>query len=197
MAQEAWGKTALISITPVGTSDIDFTANVDSIDVKFGRRSVVFHPTKKGGRLADVRPMEDTIVTFEGYFVGIDPSSGDDLGISQHFLSPGSTRDNSDPMSITSVNKDGKYRVSILYTDDTTATSATGTTALNAYAERITLADGFIEEYEESDTDFLKKATFSFRFPAFDSAASSCIKQESTKTTGLSALAAYTTSVKW
>jgi len=107
------------------------------------------------------------------------------------------------PIRVTNDRTRTKYRVCIMWTNDTTATTAVSATAENYSALRYAFADGYFTEYEpELDGDGkVHKITAKFYVPAFDKSGNGCKMVESAAGSGatdkLPAIAAYTTTNKF
>lgn len=197
MAQDTWSETALISITAQGGSDVQFACLTETVDIDMGDKDFDVMNTLCGGRLVKYTPQADTTITLEAYPL----EAGTDTGTTgKGFFDLMNTADATQPQQIAVDKARDKYRMAVLWTDDSTVTSATALieTANSASGLRVVAADGYFISVKPSFTDGLLKFTVKFKVPAFDKEANANIKMESTDgTADLPALAAYTSSVKW
>ena len=194
--KDVWDETCLVTITPIGGSDIEFAGRTKNIDVNTGTKDMEGMPVNSGGRAVRQKPEEDSEWNFSDcYFVGIQ-TTGTDISPAQIF-EDWSNVDTSDPRSVSASRNRVKVRVAVLYTDDTTADSAGGAVASNSAGYRIVCANAYIVEFKEKWDDGLLKADFKLKFAPFDLAGNANRKREDTETTGISALGSYTTSQNW
>jgi hypothetical protein len=166
---DAWEEVALVAISKQGGSDIEFAAITETIDISEGDYPGESIPNTAGGRIWKQSPQEDGEITLELYPISLDTTSGD--GLFQHFA--GGTWDTSQPLEIDSTWTAGvsrvrdKFRIAIMWTDDTAVTSAVdatstaGSTALRFYA-----TDCRLVSHKASFTDGILKITATFKYPA-------------------------------
>ncbi len=105
------------------------------------------------------------------------------------------------PQRVSNDRERNKYRVLVLWSNDSTATTAHSATATNASALRIGMAEGHFTSVKPSFTDDVLKFTVTFKCAAFDKSNVANVMMESAAgTTGsdlLPAIAAYTSSYKF
>lgn len=186
----AWSETALVTIAKYATTggtDVQFAALTETIDIDIGDKDIDQIASVAGGRLIKKIPQDITTITFEGYPTDIDSAGG--TGVSQMFH--GGTWDTTEPMAVTSSLGRDKFRIAVLWTDDTTATGATGTTAATTNSYRIIFAHAYMVSCKPSFTDGVLKFTFSFKCPAFNPNGIALIKEDSGDATALTALTSY------
>ena len=187
---DAWQETCLIAISKIGGSDVSFQGLTETVDPDLGEKDVEGIVLVNGGRVTKFTPEGDSTVTFEAYPL----EAGTDSGTTgKGFFDLLHSADATQPLAITNTRARDKYRVSALWTDDTTATSATGAITTPSKAERISLANGYFTSVKPSFTDGVLKFTVVYKTVAFTKAGDGNIKHESTDgTENLPALNAYT-----
>ena len=191
--QGAWSETAFVTITRYaagGGTDVQFASLTETIDIDMGDKDIEQVPTLIGGRVVKKTPQDITTITFEGYPVDLDSGSSPATGVSQLFQG-GATWDTSEPLTNTSTIVRDLFRIAILWTDDTTATSAAGATASSTNAYRIVFAHAYCTSMKPSYTDGILKVTFTFKCPAFNKFGMSLIKEDSGDATAIATLNTY------
>jgi len=154
-----------------------------------------------GGRAWKQDPQKEVTVEFDAYTRGIQTENGatvDMIGFEQFF--DGQTENTTDVLSSTNTRTQKKFRLALLKTEDTSATSAAGASATSKAAKRFIVANARMVKHEETYADYVWKVSVSFKVPPFKLGATSNIKRESTDgsgTTGLAALSAYTDTTNW
>lgn len=194
---DSWSETALISISAQGGSDVQFACLTETVDVDIGDKDFDVINTLCGGRLVKFNPQEPTSITLEAYPLEAGTATGT---TGTGFFDLMHTVDSSQPQQISVDHERNKYRMAILWTDKSSATSATEalTTASSQSGLRVVAADGYITSVKPSFTDGVLKFNVVFKVPAFDKSKSANVKMESTDgTADLDALTAYTSTVKW
>lgn len=190
LAAGAWSETALVTITKYaasGGTDVNFHAITETIDIDMGDKDIEQLVAVGGGRLIKKVPQEITTITFEGYPVDINSASGS--GVSQMF--EGGTWDTTQPLTADSSRLRDLFRVAILWTDDTSVTSATAATGSTTNSYRITFAHCWMTSMKPSFTDGVLKFTFSFKVAPFNRFGISQIHEESADSASLPALNIY------
>lgn len=190
ISEGAWSETALITITKyvaAGGTDVEFAALTETIDIDLGDKDIDIIANLKGGRFIKKIPAAGTTVTFEGYPVDIDSAGG--TGVSQMFH--GGTWDTSEPMAVTNSISRDLFRLAILWTDDTAATSAADATAATTNAYRITFAHAYMTSMKPSFTDGVLKFTFAFKIAPFNKEGVGLIHEDSGDATALTGLNTY------
>jgi hypothetical protein len=187
----AWSETAFISIQAYAAgasgTDTGYAAITETIDIDMGDKDIDQVPTLIGGRVVKKVPQDITTITFEGYPVDIDSTAG--TGVSEAFH--GGTWDTSEPLAVTSSRNRDLFRIAILWTDDSAATTAAGATAVATNSYRIVFAHAYMTSMKPSFTDGILKFTFSFKCPAFNKNGIGLIHEDSGDATALAALNTY------
>ena len=185
-APDAWTETAMINLND-GTTDAKFHAITETIDIDQGDKPMESIATVAGGRVKKFSPQEDTSITFEAYPIGIgdkNATSQDGLDL---FFNAGT--DSDAPYSATSSRSRTTFTVTILWTDDTTATTAKAEVTSGKYGLRYVFANCDLISCKPSFTDNILKATYVFKCPAFNKAGTGNITASSTDgTAALTAL---------
>ena len=193
----AWSETCLIDITPKGSTAVQFAALTETVDIDQGDKDIEQVVNLKGGRIVKKTPQDLTTITFEGYAVGVNAVTGaSDLGPSQFFNASNTTFDTTETTGIISTPTIGRllYRVCIMWTEDTTPTTASGASTALFAARRYAVVNAYLTSYKESFTDGILKYTMTFKVPAFNKQGTAQIREDSTlTTTALSALTTYNT----
>lgn len=186
----AWSETALVTITKLGSANVEFAALTETIDIDMGDKDVDQIANVGGGRMMKKTPQDITTLTFEGYPVDIDSAGGS--GYSQMF--EGGTWDTQEPYDSNSSLGRDLFRVTILWTDDTSVTSAVAATSASTNAYRVAFVHCWMTSLKPSFTDGILKFTISFKCPAFNPLGTANIRESSGDNTALVALTGYTTS---
>lgn len=193
-----WNETALITITKESGSDIEYAAMTSSIKITEGGKPLDQVAFLDGSRGVVRKPAGPIEITFEGYPIDADASGS--TGVIQVYDSQ-TTRDTTDPFIADSTTQRDRQRVSILWTDDTAATSGSGPTTASTNGLRYTLANCFCTSHDWDFTGDGLKCTFAFWAPAVSKAKTANRRIESVDgavTTGiLTTLQGYTTTVNW
>lgn len=192
---DAWMELCYIDITAQGGSDVGFRALTETIDIDMGEKGFDVITLLNGGQIPKFNPQEPTTITFEAYPLEV----GTDTGTTgKGFFDLLHSADTTQPLGIEADMKRNKYRVVLLWTDDPSVTKASDGVALNYKAMRLIFADGYFVSAKPSFTDGILKWTVVFKVTAFDKDGNANIKAESTDGSAeLSALNAYTSTVKW
>ena len=180
---QGWEETALITIERFAATPIVLQANAltETVDISEPDYPGEGIPTISGGRIWKQSPQEDGEVTLELYPVRLDidttPSPDIYGGLFQFFASNQTIDDTSptQPMATNTTFVAGtdytrdRFRVSIMWTDDTAVTSAAGTTATpDKVALRFTAMGCRIISHKSAFTDGVLKVTATFKFPAMN-----------------------------
>jgi len=187
---DLWGEgTALVAIAAKGGSDIEFSAAVTSIDIDMGDRDFDSIATLRGGRLVKPTPEGDTTITFEGYPVNLDTSSTD---VWQRFFTTSANWDTTEPLSVSASHSRDNFRVVILWTEDTSVTSAVQQVPQGSEALRAIFTNCRLISVKPSFTDNELKVTFKFKCPPFQKDGTPNITwQSSDGTATLDAVSSY------
>lgn len=186
---DAWQEKAFVTITEKDGNDYEFRAFTRNIRIRYGAKDVEGVPVLSGGRILKYSPEADTTITLELYAI----KGADQPGIIQLFA--GDTSDTTQPVSVSNSMTRKNIRLAILWTEDTSVTSATSAVTAGNAATRVVFTNARITEYEEEfSTDEVLKATVTIKVPPYDANGNSCITWESTDgsdTEGLAALSSY------
>ena len=193
-APDTWSETALVAISAQSGSDTKFQALTETIDIDIGDKEIDVMNTLAGGRLVKFTPQDPTEITMEAYPV----EAGTDTGTTgKGFFDLMNTADATQPVNISVDRTRAKYRVAVMWTDDTSITDAASEVGTLLTALRITASDGFFTSVKPSFTDGVLKFTVKFKVPAFDSAGAANVEMASVDASAtLAALASYTSSAK-
>lgn len=196
--QDAWLETCKVSIAAQSGTDIPFHALTETVDIDLGEKDIEGLALVSGGRVTKFTPESDTSVTLEAY-----PVEAGNLDISAATSGKGffdllHTEDTSQPLAITNTRVRSKYRLAILWTDDTTVTNAASAITGSNAAMRVTFANGYVTSVKPSFTDGTLKFAVVFKVAAFDKSGNGQILMESTDgTASMTALQSYTSTIKW
>ncbi len=195
-APDTWSETALISISKASDFEVEFYSITDTIDINFGEKGFDAMANMKGGRLVKFNPQDPTEITLELFHVevGSDLSSAGAGKGGFDLLWGGINSDTTQPISISSDRTREKLRLTLLWTDDTTVTTASAAINLNQTGMRIIAKNAYCISANPSYTDKVFKVTATFRIPPFDKDGNSNIETQSTdgSTGTMSILATWT-----
>ena len=195
---DAWQEVCLIGISIQAGSDIQFAGLTETVDFDLGEKGIEGVPLVNGGRVTKWSPEGDATITFEAYPL----QAGTDTGTTaKGFYDLMHTVDASVPIRVVNDRTRNKYRVLVLWTNDTTVTTAQSTTTNTYSALRIGLADGHFTSVKPSFTDGILKFTVEYKCAAFDKSGTANKMMESCAGTTagdiLPAVASYTSSNKF
>ncbi len=195
---DAWMETCLIAISALDGADVAFAGLTETVDFDLGEKDIEGVPLVNGGRVTKWSPEGDKTITMEAYPM----EAGTDSGVTgKGFYDLLHSQDAVVPIRILNDHTRTKYRILVLWTNDSTAVTAQSITAANASALRIGLADGHFTSVKPSFTDGILKFTIIYKCAAFDKAADSNVMMESAAgssgTDLLPAIASYTSSNKF
>ncbi len=193
-----WSELARIAITTQSGAATEYQAITETIDIDIGNKDFDVISTLSGARLVKFTPQEPTTITLEAYPL----EAGTDSGTTgKGFFDLMNSADASQPVVIPTDRTRTKYRMAILWTDAADPLTADGQViAPTNTALRVVAADGYFTSVKPSMTDGLLKFTIMFKVPPFDASGSANVKIESVSgatTATLTALASYTSSVKF
>ena len=195
---DAWMETCLISISKIDGSDMTFHGITETVDFDLGEKDIEGIPILNGGRVTKFSPEGDSTITFEGYALQAGTDSGT-VGKGFHDLMH--EVDSTVPIRVSNSRTRNKYRVLVMWTNDSTATTAHSATAENASAYRIGMADGYFASVKVSFTDQIVKITATFKCAAYDKSGNSNVMEESCAGADASdvlpAITSYTSSNKF
>ena len=194
MALDTWSETAWVDIAAQAGSDVAFQTITETVDIDIGDKDFDVIATLKGGRLVKYTPQEPTTITLEAYPVEAGTDSGN---TGEGFFDLMNTADASQPLSITVDRTRSKYRLVILWTDNTSVANASAIVGAAYNALRVVASDGYFTSVKPSFTDGVLKFTVTYKVPPFDKSGTGNVAIQSTDATAsLTALASYTSTVK-
>ena len=162
---DAWMETCLIAISAAGGSDVAFAGLTETVDFDLGEKDIEGVALVNGGRVTKWSTEGDKTITLEAYPL----EAGTDSGVEgKGFYDLMHTADSVVPIRVINDRNREKYRILVLWTNDSTATTAQSITAENASALRIGLADGHFTSVKPSFTDGILKFTVAYKCAAFD-----------------------------
>lgn len=184
----AWQEQALITIEKIDATlgQYEFSSLTETIDIDQGDKDIEGVPLVNGGRVVKYTPEGDTSVSLDMYVTGVNGLAATPTGIANLFHGfAGETGSN------TTVRD--KFRVTILWTSDTTCTNASSTaTAASTSSQRFAIANAYVTSYKTSFTDGIQKVSATFKIAPFNKTGTANILEEQTDDTSLTALSAYT-----
>jgi hypothetical protein len=198
---DVWSETALIAISAQGGTDVKFACMTETVDIDIGDKDFDVIAGLCGSRLVKFNPEDVTTVTLEAYPLQAGTQGMTTATTGTGFFDLMHTIDVANPLVIPVDRTRTPYRIAIMWTDKTSETDATAaiTTPTNT-AMRFVAAGGYFTSVKPSFTDKVLKFTVNYKVPPFDSAGSANVKLESVAgatTATLTALASYTSTVKW
>ena len=197
MALDSWSELAKVAIAAQSGSDVAFQAITETVDMDIGEKGFDVIATLSGGRLVKFTPQEPTEITLEAYPV----DAGTDTGATgKGFFDLLNSADTTQPVSVSADRVRSKYRIAIMWTDSILAGAESAVVTPTNQALRVAAADGYFTSVKPSFTDGVLKFTITYKVPPFDSLGTANVKIESisgTTTATMTALASYTSTVKW
>ena len=201
MANDLWSETALIAIAAQAGTDVKFASITETVDIDFGDKDFDVIATLSGGRLVKFNPQEPTSITLEAYPLDAGTTGFTTATTGAGFFDLMTTYDTAQPLVFANDHNRNKFRIAILWTDNTAITDATTQiVAPTNNALRVVASDGYFTSIKPSYTDGVLKFTVIYKTPPFDKNASANVKVESVSgsaTATLTALVSYTTTTKW
>jgi hypothetical protein len=198
---DVWSETALIAISAQGGTDVKFACMTETVDIDIGDKDFDVISGLCGSRLIKFTPEDVTTVTLEAYPLQAGTQGFTTATTGTGFFDLMHTIDAANPLVIPVDRTRTPYRIAIMWTDKTSETDATAqiVTPTNTCL-RFVAAGGYFTSVKPSFTDKVLKFTVNYKVPPFDSAGSANVKLESVAgatTATLTALASYTSTVKW
>jgi len=172
----------------IGCGKHEFKTYTRDISIKYGAKDGEGVMTLSGGRIWKYTPEGDSEITIGLYALkGVDDPNAIPLFA-------GYNNDLVDPIQVTNTSTRYKVRLAIMWTTDTTATSANGTTAADKPWRRVYFNNARITNFEEDfSTDELLKGTLTLKVPPYDASGTGSITWESSDGTGAATdLSTYT-----
>ncbi len=192
---DAWMEVCLIAISKIEGPDRQFAGLTETVDIDLGEKDIEGIPLTNGGRVTKWSPEGDSTITFEAYPL----QAGTDTGSSGlGFFDLMHSEDATVPIRIVNDRNRDKYRVLVLWTNDSGVTTAQAITTADSSALRIGLAGGHFTSVKPSFTDGTLKFTVTYKCAAFNKAGTAQLMMESCAGASgadiLPAIAAYTSS---
>ncbi len=178
---DSWTEVCLVSAWN-GSVMVNIAALIQPSEmIELGDREYEFKPNIAGGRTGMRKPEEDTMITFDGEFVGIgdaDDTSPD--GMISHFYE-GTVA--TTPFTVNNYSQvlqtRNKWQLFFLWSDDSTVSAATGAVVSGANALRCRCTEARFVSCKPSFTENELRFKFKWRVPARSKAGSSTILWES------------------
>lgn len=195
---DTWMETCLIAISALDGSDIQFAGLTKTIDPDLGEKDIDGEELVNGGRVTTFTPEGMSTLTLEAAPL----EAGTDTGTTgKGFFDLLHTVDATVPIRVVNDRTRTKHRVLVLWTNDSTATTAQSITAANSSAMRIGMANAYITSAKPKFSDGKMSWTIVIKCTAFDKAANANVMVEScagsTADDKLPAIASYTSSCKF
>lgn len=187
----AFQEVFLLGVTKKSGSEVQFAAVIEneSLGIEQGDKDFEDVPLGNGGRMVKRTPEGPASVTFKIFPLSVDVTDGNDLV--QYFL--GGSYDATAPIKQVNTRNRDLFRIACLFTDDTAASTASGTTASDYAARRWSCKNMRFVSYKEP-YDGVWAAEVTFKAPAYDLTATGTITRESVTSqdgSGLDALGSY------
>jgi hypothetical protein len=149
---ESFSEIAYVTITQQGGTDLDFCALTETIDIDEGERPLESTSTLCGGKIVRSLSQEDTTVTMKVYPVQAGTVSGSTgYGFYDLFYESVTTATGSVIVDNASAGSRNKYRVAILWTDDSSSNTAPRQVVSPTYAaKRWTGRNGYLSKITPS-----------------------------------------------
>lgn len=185
----AFSEVCLVGVTKKGGSEVQFASYIelDSISPKQGAKDISTANMASGARRVKRTPQADNEVTVKLYEIEIGAAA------SLQQLFNGNT-DATAPLASVNTHKWDLFRLAFLWTDDTTAATAGGTTASGSYALRDVFSDLRMTNCEVGVEDGTRIVNVTFKGPAFGTTGTGKYEVQSVKSSdivGLSTLGSY------
>lgn len=185
---DQWTEIAYVAVGDEDGNEYQFGTITDTIDISWGARDIESIATVSAGRVTKFIPEEVTEITLELFPIGISSDGSTPNGIHGWFmgLAPSATSG-----VVTFSRK--KFRVTLLWTTDTSVTDATDDIPSSGSESslRFSFWNAYLTDATLDFTDDLLTASVTFKCPPYDRAANGLIKAEEVEDGTLSALGAY------
>jgi hypothetical protein len=204
-APEMWSERALVSLSMENGNTVHFTTITDTVDLDLGDKDFDTVSPVSGGRLIKFTPEGDSTVTLDLYPIAAGNDWGTDGEEAAGFYDLLHTRDKDyDPQDeseavtfqeITTQLNRQRFRLTLLWTNDTSLSDATVELTSGDYAGlRVSLC-GYFTKVAPSFTDDEFKVSVTMKIPPFKKNGDSNIQISSTdksSVTNLTALDSFT-----
>jgi len=200
MTFDTHSERCLVTISPISGSSFNLSPRISSFQVNGGEKGIEGIALMNGGRVTRFLPQSDFELSFDAFFIGLNTISGDDISVSQYINNPASL-DTSKPYKTNPSRNRKKFRVTILWLEDTSVTGNNAELTPNTgMAERLSFVGAYLVNDNISFADLIKQNNFKFKVSPFDVDGAANIQHESTidsATDRIESLESYTTSNKW
>jgi len=196
----AWSETALVAVSSQAGTDVQFASITETVDIDIGDKDFDVIATLSGGRLVKFTPQEPTTITLEAYPVQAATVGFTTATTGAGFFDLMNTYDASQPLTISVDRNRNKMRLAIMWVDSAGTDACAQVVSPTNSALRIVASDGYFTSVKPNFTDGVLKFTVTYKVPPFDSSGNANVKIESVSgaaTATLTALASYTSTVKW
>lgn len=189
----AWTERCFIAIASAGqTTDTEYRGITNKISIERGEKGMESEALLNGGRVVKFTPETDTTVSMTITPVNVELASS----LSQQYNDNRQSGifDITEPIVSTNRPSRQKYRVTILWTEDPSVTSAITQPAATYPAYRMQLTNAYMTKHSpgEYTPDGYLSYEVEFKIPAFTKAAAGNITEESTYgTTQLAAISTW------
>jgi len=177
---DTWSETALLSISKASGTEVEFYTITETVDIDMGGKDFDVIASLAGGRLVKFNPEEPTTITIEAYPVEAGTAAGTAGKGFFDLLWGGISSDATQPLSLSASRTREAHRLTLLWTDDTTVTTATSSINIGQSGLRIQAKNGYCTSVKPSFTDKVLKYTVTYKFPPYDKDGTANISVQST-----------------
>lgn len=184
----AFSETCLIGVTVAGGAEVQFASKVEEFEPGEGEKGISTASLVNGGRVVKKTPQGDHEVTLKLYEVEV--GTAESLAQRYH-----STSDATAPLTSSNTRTRDRFRAVFLWTDDSAATTASGSTASGSASRRLIIEELRMTDYKEAWEDNTLVINVTLTGPAFKQDGSATVTRESVAAgdgSGLSSLSSYT-----
>jgi len=192
-SEGVFSEVALVEVQAKGGTAYQFASIIEEITPNQGDKDGEGIALVNGGRLWKRTPEGDFEITLKIY--PTDTRQASSMDLSQGFQTTDDNWDATSPYSDVNSRNREDFRIAILWTDDATATTASGTTVAGNMSRRLVFTQAYMTSYKESFDDKIVSAEVTFKGPAFNKAGTGNVTRQSAAyggASGLSALGNYT-----
>ena len=191
MAREpdTWSELALVGITKKGGSEVQFACLTETVDIDVGDKDFDAIANLCGGRLVKFNPQDVTTITLEAYPLEVGTDTG---STGKGFFDLMNSQDTTQAQSVAVDHERDQYQIVILWTEDTSITTAGSAVTDSNQGMRIVAQNGYFTGVKPAFTDGVLKFTVTFKCPPFTKTGSANVTMESTDgTADMSAVSSY------
>lgn len=181
-SEGAFSEVALVEVYAKGGTAYQFASIIEEIGPTQGDKDGEGIALVNGGRIWKRTPEGDFEVTLKIYPLDTDQTASSDLA--QGFQNTDSNWDASEPFADTNSRNREDFRVVILWTDDTSVSTASATTSSGSASRRITFKQAYMTSYKDMFDDKIVSAEVTFKGPAFNKSGTGNVIRESCKDGG-------------